>query len=473
MSENNQTNARPNIIWIMADDMSWGDLGCFGSELIETPNIDRLATEGMRFTCCYSGSTVCAPSRSSLMQGLHQGHATVRNNAAPGGYRHCLQPEDTTVAEVLSGAGYRCGLFGKWGLSLWDQPTVPTNKGFDSFCGYLNQRRAHNYYPPYLWRDTDRIWFPQHEGHDHSQPNEYDADGNIIPNGMAEPGAARYSFDVYTEASEEWLRADAEQPFFLYLAYTTPHQAFEVPSLQPYADRDWPTTHKAYAAMVTRTDAAVGRVMAILEEQGRADNTLVIFTSDNGYSHKGVGGDITFDDRFNHHGPLKGEKGNLNQGGLRVPTIAHWPAVLEGGRTCNHPWAYWDLMPTAAELSGAECPRTDGTSIVPLLTNHSTEYAHRDYFYWEHGNAQAVRMEQWWATRPHPDKPLELYEADADPMQERDLAKAMPDIAARVEEIMVEAREPNIYFPAPGQPHDEWQAELDRRGIELPVNVDV
>ena len=191
MSENNQTNARPNIIWIMADDMSWGDLGCFGSELIETPNIDRLATEGMRFTCCYSGSTVCAPSRSSLMQGLHQGHATVRNNAAPGGYRHCLQPEDTTVAEVLSGAGYRCGLFGKWGLSLWDQPTVPTNKGFDSFCGYLNQRRAHNYYPPYLWRDTDRIWFPQHECHDHSQPNEYDADGNIIPNGMAYFGYER------------------------------------------------------------------------------------------------------------------------------------------------------------------------------------------------------------------------------------------------------------------------------------------
>jgi len=464
---------RPNIIWIMADDMSWGDLGCYGSDKILTPNMDRLAEEGMRFTSCYAGSTVCAPSRSSLMQGLHQGHATVRNNSAPGGYRHNLQPDDVTVADMLQGAGYRCGLFGKWGLAVEDQTGRPNEKGFDEFCGYLNQRHAHNYYPPYLFRNTDRIEFPQHAGHDHKAPNEYDAQGSITPNGMAEPDKARYSFDVYAEAAESWIRENADGPFFAYLAYTIPHQAFEVPSLEPYTDRDWPLLQKIYAAMVTRMDTAIGRVLRVLEETGRDEDTLIFLTSDNGYSHRGVGEDPTLDEFFAHHGPYKGEKGNLYQGGVRVPTVARWPAAIEAGRVCNDPWAYWDLMPTAAELSGADCPPTDGVSIAPILRGEPYPLADRPPLYWEHGNAQAVRLRQWWAYRPHPEEAVELYDADRDPLQEADRAAELPEVVAEVEEIMADSHEENVYFPAPGQTREEWEAELARRGIELPVNIDV
>lgn len=470
MPQDNQSQS--NIIWIMADDASWGDIGCFGSELIRTPNIDRIAEEGARFTCCYSGSTVCAPARSSLMQGLHQGHATVRNNSAPGGYRHALQPDDTTVAEVLQGAGYATGLFGKWGLACWDQTGLPNEKGFDEFVGYLNQRHAHNYYPSFLYHNADRMYYPQQKDHDHHAPNDYDEDGNILPNGVENPEEAVYSFDVYAEASERWLREVAgDGPFFAYLAYTLPHMVLEVPSLDPYANEDWPLPHRIYAAMVTRMDSAIGRVLDILDETGEADNTLIFFTSDNGYSHAGYRCEPTLDEFFNHHGPWKGEKGNLNQGGVRVPTVARWPGVIRPGRTCNDPWAYWDLMPTAAEIAGADCPRTDGASLVPLLRGDWQDWAGHEYLYWEHGNAQAVRLEQYWATRPHPDRPLEIYEADADPMQERDLAGAMPDVVARVEAIMREAHEDTVYFPAPGQPREEWEAQVKAAGLELPENI--
>ncbi len=470
MPQANQS--QPNILWIMADDASWGDIGCFGAELIQTPNIDRIAQEGARFTCCYSGSTVCAPARSSLMQGLHQGHATVRNNSAPGGHRHSLQPDDTTVAEVLQGAGYATGLFGKWGLACWDQTGLPNDKGFDEFVGYLNQRHAHNYYPAFLYHNAERMHYPQQENHDHLSPNEYDEAGNIRPNGVADPEEAVYSFDVYAEASERWLREVAGTgPFFGYLAYTLPHMVLEVPSLEPYTNEDWPLKHRIYAAMVARMDSAIGRVLDILDETGEADNTLVIFTSDNGYSHAGAKVEPSLEEFFGHHGPWEGEKGNLNQGGVRVPTVARWPGAIEPGRVCNQPWAYWDLMPTAAELAGAECPRTDGTSLVPLLRGDSLDWAGHEYLYWEHGNAQAVRLEQWWATRPNPAQPLEIYDADADPMQENNLAGAMPEVVARVEAIMHEAHEENVYFPAPGQPREEWEAKLDELGIELTENV--
>lgn len=463
---------RPNIIWIMADDLSWADSGCYGQQMIRTPNIDRLAAEGMRFTSCYSGSTVCAPSRSSLMQGLHQGHATVRGNSAPGGYRHSLQPEDITVAEVLRQAGYATGLFGKWGLALYDQPGIPRNKGFDEFFGYLNQRHAHNYYPPYLWRNEHRVFFPQHEGHEHREPDQYDARGRIIPNRMEEPAAAQHSFDVYARASEQWLQAHHEEPFFLYLAYTLPHMVLEVPELGPYTDEDWPLPHRIYAAMVTHLDSAVGRIMELLRRLGIDENTLVFFTSDNGYSHAGLKVEPTLDEFFDHRGPFKGRKGNLHQGGLRVPTIARWPGVIEPGQTCNEPWAYWDLMPTATELAGVECPRTDGVSIVPMLTGDSANRPEREYLYWEYHDEQSVRLGEYWAWRAHPDQPVEIYHADEDPQQERDLAPEMPDLVARIEQIMAEAHEPNLYFPAPGQTREDWERALAEAEIELPENID-
>ena len=457
------TPARPNIIWIMADDLSWGDLGCFGQEKIRTPNLDRLAAEGVIFTGCHSGSSLCAPARSSLMQGLHQGHATVRDNIAPGGYRHSLQPGDITVAQVLKDAGYATGLFGKWGL--------PTNMGFDDFCGYLNQRKAHNYYPPYLWRNTDRIELPQHLGHNHREPNEY-RDGRIIPNGMADPDAARYSFDVYAQASEQWLTQHHAEPFFMYLAYTIPHMALEVPDLAPYSDLDWPQQHKIYAAMITRMDTAVGRLLAMLEEYGCTDNTLIFFTSDNGYSMENVTEAPTLDEFFQHRGPYRGDKGTLLQGGVRVPTVARWPAVIEAGSTNHLPWAYYDFLPTAAELAGARIPATtDGISIAPTLTGTGAQPEH-EFMYWELVDEQSVRLGDYYAYRPHPNEPLQLYLANEDPQQEHDLAAALPAVVARAEQIMAQQHEPTPYFPAPGQSTERWQRELQMRSIILPRNVD-
>ena len=468
-----QTPDRPNIIWIMADDLSWGDLGCFGQEKILTPSIDRMAAEGMRFMQCHSGATVCAPSRSSLMQGLHQGHATVRDNAAPGQYRHCLQPEDVTVAEVLQGAGYRCGLFGKWGLAVWDQTGLPNDKGFDEFCGYLNQRRAHSYYPEYLWRNQERIELPGNRGHNHKEPNQYDEAGRIIVNGVEDPGAAEYSFDVYARAAEQFVRDNHQRPFFLYLAYTIPHMALEVPGLGAYTDLDWPSLdHKIYAAMVTRMDSAIGRLLDLLEELQCDRNTLIFFTSDNGYSFVGAGIKPPLDEFFHHRGPWKGEKGNLHQGGLRVSTLARWPARIRPGTTSELPWAFWDLLPTAAELAGVSTPPSDGVSIAPTLLGEPRRQRGHDFLYWEYHHEQAVRLEDWYAYRPHPDRPVELYHALEDPQELVDLAAELPQVAAQAAEIMREQHAPNLYFPAPGQTREDWQAALAARRIALPENID-
>jgi arylsulfatase A-like enzyme len=316
------------------------------------------------------------------------------------------------------------------------------------------------------------MYYPQQKDHDHKAPDRYDEDGKIHPNGVDDPEEAVYSFDVYAEASERWLREVAgEGPFFGYLAYTLPHMVLEVPNLDPYTDRDWPIEHRIYAAMVTYMDSAIGRILDILDETGEAENTLVIWTSDNGYSHAGFDCEPTLDEFFDHWGPFKGRKGNLDQGGVRVPTVARWPGHIEPGRVCNHPWAYWDLMPTAAEIANVDCPRTDGSSLVPLLEGRTQDWAGHEYLYWEHGNAQAVRYEQWFATRPHPDQPLEIYHADEDKQQERDVAPDNPELVETILGIIDEAHEDTIYFPAPGQPREDWEAEVEAAGLDLPENI--
>ena len=464
---------KPNIIWIMADDLSWGDVGCFGQELIKTPNIDRIAAEGMRFTECYSGSTVCAPSRSSLMQGLHQGHATVRNNMI-GKYRHSLQPGDVTVAQVLKEAGYATGLFGKWGLGLSSQPGIPNNMGFDAFYGYLNQRKAHTYYPMYLWDNRDQVPFPQHEGHDHRKPNEYGEDGAIIVNGVADPESAQYSFDLYAARALDFVRANHEQPFFLYLAYTPPHGALEVPHLADYAHCDWPSlNHKIWAAMITRMDGEVGKLMALLKELGIDEHTLVFFTSDNGYSAEGYCKDPTLDDLFHHRGPWKGRKGDLHQGGLRVPTLARWPGRIEPGSSSDQVWAFWDFLPTAAEVAGVEPPSAiDGLSILPALLGENNRQPQHDFLYWEFGNEQALRIDRWNAYRPSPDQPTEVYDALDDPQETHNLAEAKPDLVHRAEELFEQEHTEMLHFPNPGEAWDDWQDRLRAAGVELPDNVD-
>jgi arylsulfatase A-like enzyme len=465
---------RPNIIFILSDDMAWADMGCFGQQLIRTPNLDRMAAEGMRFCRAYSGSTVCAPSRSCLMQGLHQGHASVRDNMRKfdgGAWRPSLRPGDVTVARLLNDAGYATGLFGKWGLALDNQPGTPNEAGFDEFFGYLNQRKAHNYYPEYLWHNQQKVPLPANAGHVHSNETGYDNDGKIILDDAADPANARYSFDLYHAAAMDFLRGHADEPFFLYLAYTIPHGKHEVPELGSYKDKPWPTHAKAYAAMVSRLDAAVGDVWAALEELGQDENTLVFFVSDNGYSFSTSDAPSMLEKVFDHRGPYRGVKGHLRQGGLAVPGMARWPGRVPAGSTSNQPWAFWDFLPTAAEIAGVEPPACDGLSILPMLEGRAEHQPRHDYFYWEYRDEQAARFDGWWAYREAPTKPVELYDADADPAQQQDLAGARPEAARRAEEIFREAHVPTPQTPSPGESMDSWARRRKEAGLVLEDNV--
>ncbi|MDH7571550.1 MAG: arylsulfatase, partial [Armatimonadota bacterium] len=322
----------PNIIFILADDLGYGDVGCYGQELIQTPNVDRLAAEGLRFTQCYAGSTVCAPSRCALMTGYHTGHCRIRGNALVP-----LRPEDLTVAEVLRARGYGTGVFGKWGMGEPGTTGVPNRKGFDEWFGYLNQTHAHNYYPDYLWKNEERYPIPENAN-----------------------GARRvYSHDLITREALEFVQRQGGRPFFLYLAYTIPHannernrqsgEGMEVPSDAPYSDRPWPQPEKNKAAMITRMDADIGRLMELLKTQGIDRDTLVFFSSDNG-PHREGSNDPKF---FKSSGPLRGIKRDLYEGGIRVPMVVRWPGRVPAGRTSAFPWAFWDFLPTAAEVAGA------------------------------------------------------------------------------------------------------------------------
>ncbi len=378
---------RPNIVWIMADDLGYGDVGCYGQKVIRTPNIDRLAAAGVRFTHCYAGSTVCAPSRCTLMTGRHTGHARVRSNSLVP-----LAAEDVTVAEVLKSAGYATGMFGKWGLGEPDTTGIPNRQGFDEWFGYLNQHHAHNYYPDYLWKNEQKV------------PLE-----NVVKDNVATTRAA-YSADLITREALDFLDRHAQRRFFLYLPFTLPHAnneagkaGMEVPSDAPYTAEPWPQPQKNHAAMITYLDAQVGKVLAKLAELKLADDTIVFFTSDNG-PHREGGADPEF---FHSSGPLRGFKRALYEGGIRVPMIVRWPGKITPRSVSSQVWAFWDALPTLAELAGAAPPAgLDGISMVPaLLGERSAGRAQQDheYLYWEFsekGFAQAVPIGDWKAVRP-------------------------------------------------------------------------
>ncbi|MBI2431920.1 MAG: arylsulfatase, partial [Candidatus Hydrogenedentes bacterium] len=343
----------PNIIFILADDLGYGDLGCYGQKVIETPRIDRMAAEGLRFTQCYAGSTVCAPSRCCLMTGLHSGHAWIRGNA-----RLPLRPEDVTVAEVMKEAGYATGLIGKWGLGNEQTTGTPNKQGFDEFFGYLDQKHAHNYYPEYLWRNEEKVRL----------------EGNIEEKPEVSSERVQYTPDLFTEEALSFVTRHREHPFFLYLAYTIPHannerggakgDGMETPSYAPYEDKDWPTPQKGHAAMVTRLDRDVGRVLDKVAELGLDNDTLIFFSSDNG-PHQEGGGDPEF---FDSSGPLRGLKRDLYEGGIRVPMIARWPGKVPAGTTSDLVLAFWDFLPTAAQIASVVPPEgLDGHTVVPEL----------------------------------------------------------------------------------------------------------
>lgn len=414
---------RPNLIWIMADDMGWGDAGCYGQKLIQTPTIDRLAAQGMRFTSAYAGAPVCAPSRSCLMTGLHGGHTRVRwNHSVKTGQRVPLLPEDLTVAQVLRAAGYATGITGKWGLGEPGTTGVPNRQGFSDWYGFLNQDHAVDYYTDHLWRNEKKEPLPE---------NENGAKG-------------AYTTDLFTREALRFVRVNRWSPFFLYLSYTAPHADLQVPSQGVYQDKPWSEADKNYAAMITHMDRGIGQVLELLNRLRLAAGTLVIFTSDNGAGHK-AGLPL-----FHSAGEFRGAKGDVYEGGLRVPFIARWPGRIEAGSVSAYPCAFWDLLPTAAELAGAPPPQgLDGVSLLPVLTGKGSPAA-RSYFYWEShqkGFHQAVREGDWKAVRHGEKGPLELYDLAADPNETRDVATANPEWAARLMRRLDGARTPSEEYP--------------------------
>jgi arylsulfatase A-like enzyme len=428
---------KPNIIFIMADDLGYGDLGCYGQAQIKTPNIDKLAAQGMRFTDHYAGCTVCAPSRCSLMTGLHTGHTYVRGNKEikPMGQLP-LPPDTVTVAKLLKQGGYATALTGKWGLGGPDSTGIPNKQGFDYFFGYLCQRHAHNYYPEFLFRNEERVPLP---GNKVANPRE-DGAGVAVERGQ-------YSADLIADEALKFVKANKDQRFFLYMPVTLPHanneagrKGMEVPDYGIYKDRDWPDAQKGHAAMITRLDSEVGQVMETLKKLGIDEKTLVFFTSDNG-PHQEGGANPEF---FDSNGPLRGKKRDLYEGGIRVPLIARWPGRIEPGTVSHHISAFWDFLPTFAELAGVNYPASvDGISMVPTLLGKPAAQKQHKFLYWEfheRGSKQAVRMGDWKAIRFNTTGKLELYNLKDDVGEKHDVADQHPDIVAKIVDYLKTAR---------------------------------
>jgi len=462
-------SAKPNVIFILADDLGYGELGCYGQEKIRTPHIDRLAAEGMKFTQHYSGSPVCAPSRCVLMTGKHTGHAYIRNNDEMGyrgevwrnpnleGNRPMLE-NTYTIGRMFQKAGYTTGAIGKWGLGGPNNSGDPNNQGFDHWYGYLCQRMAHNYYPIHLWRNREKHVLAQNQYFYPHQKLPEDKDP-YDKTSYAPYSGKQYSMDLMAEEALWFIRENKDRPFFLYLPFPVPHAAIQVPedSLQEYEGAFQETPYKGekgylphpapragYAAMVTRMDREIGRIMALLKELGIDDKTLVFFSSDNGPTFNGG----TDSDFFNSAGPLRGLKTMLYEGGIRVPLVARWPGIIKPSTVSEHISAFWDFLPTFAELLGTKPPRDiDGISILPALLGNNEDQGIHEFLYWEYGGRQAVRMGDWKAYRQNVSSPIELYNLKDDIAEENDLAVKNPDIVFKIKDIMRDARTESELFP--------------------------
>lgn len=427
----------PNVIFIMADDLGYGDLGCYGQDKILTPNIDLLAKEGMRFTQAYAGSSVCAPSRSSLMTGFHNGHNRVRDNLPHGVY---LRPNDFTLAELFASAGYTTGGVGKWGLGEPGTWGLPNQQGFDYWYGHINQDQAHFYYPDYLWENNKLVLLQEMV-----MENEV---GKIKGNRGGEN--TFYTHDLFTEKAARFIGENKENPFFLYLSYTIPHfsdypkdspEHFIVPDDAPYTKKNWPRIAKNYAAMITRLDGDVGRIMKLLKKLDIDENTLVIFTSDNG-PYKGVSTPIAF---FDSNGPYRGGKRDLYEGGIRIPFIARWKKVIPEGKENHKSIAFWDILPTFADLIDyPDHIKTDGISFLPDLKGGKSK-AH-EYLYWDYGHVrptfkQAVRYGQYKGINIEKDNQniFELYDLVQDPGEKNNIAESYPEKVTRIKSFMDKA----------------------------------
>lgn len=454
-----QATAPPNIVYILADDLGYGDIGVYGQQKIPTPHIDALAARGMLFTQHYSGSAVCAPARSSLLTGQHTGHTPIRGNKElPGREGQIPLPgESVTIAEILKGAGYHTAAFGKWGLGFIGSEGDANAQGFDEFYGYNCQRMAHRYYPPYLWDNQDKINLP---GNDYTR-------------------TVTYAPDVIQEEALAFLEANKDHPFFAYVPLVLPHAEliepnpevlerfagkFEEtpwtedkrytsgygPDMVPheYTSQDMPRA--AYAAMVLRMDEYVGEIVAKLAELGLTENTIVMFTSDNG-PHQEGGADPDF---FDSAAGFRGLKRDLYEGGIRSPFVVSWPGKIAEGSTTDHISAFWDVMPTLAEVAGVPTPKaSDGLSFLPTLTGKGKQAEH-EFLYWEFpakGGRKAVRLGDWkgvvYDLIAHPDNAIELYDLAEDPTEADNVADQHPEVVSKIRQIMEEEHVDSPLFP--------------------------
>ena len=446
-----EPSPRPNIVFILADDLGYGDLGCYGQQVIETPRLDGMAKEGLRFTQLYAGATVCAPSRSVLMTGQHHGHTRVRGNAGKTNpLAQALREEDVTVADLLKQAGYHTALIGKWGLG--DEGAaecgLPRKHGFDEFFGYLNQRHAHNHFPSFLIRNEQRV----------TLSNVTLGDAERDGSGYATQQST-YADDLFADECVKFVNDNQNRPFFLLWSMVVPHanneraralkDGAEVPDYGPYANKPWPNPDKGQAAMITRMDGYVGRLLDELKKLGLERNTLVIFTSDNG-PHNESNHDVK---RFQPAGPLNGMKRSLTDGGIRVPCIARWPGKIEPGVTSAHVAYFGDWMATATELAGAKLPADrDSISFVPTLFGKVAAQAKHDFLYWEfheRGFSQAALYQGRWKgiRERRADAPLVLYDLQNDIGEKTDVAAKYPEIVSKIDAYLKTARSESVDWP--------------------------
>lgn len=438
----------PNIIYIMADDMGYNDLGCYGSHRIETPNIDQMAAEGIRFTRHYAGAPVCAPSRSALMTGQHTGHTPVRGNLQWESFGQCPLPDNTvTVASLLKNAGYKTALIGKWGLGVENTSGDPHSQGFDSYYGYLCQVLAHNHAPEYLMDNGKKVYI--------GNKVQY-ADTSHWTKGLGSYPLEikQFSQELFTNRALNFIEENRGNPFFLYLSVVIPHDNGEapdgkrysdIPSFEPYENKDWTESEKGYAAMITYLDKEVGKIISKLKELGIDENTLVIFTSDNG-------GDAPDSFYTECNQPLRGHKHDLYEGGIRVPFIARWPGKIQPGAETNHVSAFWDFMPTVCEIAGIKTPeKSDGISYLPtLLGKQQNKHDHLYFEFHEQGGKQAVIKDNWKLIRLNVKNSdltsLELYNIKTDISEQNNLAKQMPEKVAELLPLFEQNRIESPWF---------------------------
>jgi arylsulfatase A-like enzyme len=432
--QQSQNQQKPNVIFIMADDLGYADLGCYGQKLIKTPNIDKLAKEGMRFTQAYSGSSVCAPARSVLMTGMHTGHTRIRGNHGLGGVmgiggtdgRVPIKDEDFTLAELMKSAGYTTGMVGKWGLGEPNTTGEPNAQGFDEFYGFLNQRRAHSYYPDYIWKNKEKV----------------ELTGNKNGKGTD------YTHDLFADYSVDFIKRHKKEPFFLYLPLCIPHSRYELPDQGIYKDKDWPEDAIAYAAMISRMDKSIGQIMEALKENGLDENTIIFFTSDNGAAESSQTWKM-----FESNAPLRGVKRDPYEGGIRVPMIVRYPSKIAQGETSDLPWYFADVLPTLAELTGVSTPNDiDGTSVLTTLKGGNQDFSNRTMYweFYEKDGWRATRFGDWKAIQRDMHKkehqPIEIYNLKNDVGETTNLAEQHPELVEKAEHIFKESHIPSSHY---------------------------